>query len=150
MIQKIFLFLVLLFSSIVYATDEKISLSIDNKIYNPHEEINLAFVLNSCSREFKVRPTVDIGSIEMYNPKTLTWISQNNSWEAFPYIEEKMKIRIADVMDRKILLGLELQNIKLGTVTRSDGVSLWISDAYKNYIDILNTGIATEASQSAW
>ena len=145
--NKVFL-LLLLFPIITHA--EGLSFSVGDKIYSSREEINLDFILNSCTQEFKARPTVDVGLVEIYNPKTLIWVSQNNSWEAFPYIEGKIKIRVAGVVDKKVLLGLELQNVKLGTVTKSKGVGLWISDAYKNYIDVLNAGIVAETLPSAW
>lgn len=157
--SRIIFFLVLflfcsIFSRAAFAQDlvlRPTSFSIDDKIYTSKEEIPTTFTLNSCSQELRVRPVVDAGMVEIFNPKSVTWISANSSsWEAFPYVAEKMKVRVTSGVDTKVLLKFEMQNVKIGAVTKSKGLSLWISDALESYINTLNASLIQKAPLSTW
>jgi hypothetical protein len=145
---KIFLLLLLLISGPIYAANAQVTSSIINKVYFSDEELTINFSVNSCRDVVRIKPYVDKGTVEIFNTKTSTWISNNNEWEKFPVLEPKMRLRVRNVSDQKVLLGFELQNTRLGTLTKSKGFTIWISDGLKDYIRRLNTQIAQETSQS--
>jgi hypothetical protein len=139
--------LVLLFP--IFANAASIlNFSFANKIYSSDDQLILNFLLNSCRQQFKIRPTTDIGKVEIFNQKTLTWIGQNEPWDKFPFVQEKMRIRFSNIQNKKVLLKIESQNVLLGEITASKELPIWISDAYKDYINSVNENIALQTSQS--
>lgn len=116
-------------------------LSIQAKYYKPLEEIETAFSVPSCAEDYKVKVGSNLGHAEIFNPARSKWIQNGLSWEDYPKLASKMKIRVFGVTESGVNLEFQTQNTESGDISKSEPVTIWLSGAYDDYIETLNKNI---------
>jgi len=137
----ILLFFLLLFFKTAYA-QQYFDFNLNKKYVYQDRELEVQFLYDFegyTEENFIVRPKIDRGSIEIYDPTKNIWINHSDLWTNMPNLAKNMKVRPSLVGKSEIFF--EIQNTTDAKIYETGKKTIWGGNIFGNYIEKINKNI---------
>lgn len=140
----IFIALIVFYRILCIAENNYFDFSLNRYLIDENKEtvVNFKYKLEGYDEKlFLVKPFIENGIIEVFNPENNLWVSSFSLVSDLPNIQKEMLIRIKGFGTEKTELYFEILNLSNGQVYITPKKYVWSKKVYEKYLEDLNKKI---------
>ena len=140
----IFIALIVFYRILCIAENNYFDFSLNRYLIDENKEtvVNFKYKLEGYDEKlFLVKPFIENGIIEVFNPENNLWVSSFSLVSDLPDIQKEMLIRIKGFGTEKTELYFEILNLSNGQVYITPKKYVWSKKVYEKYLEDLNKKI---------
>ena len=142
-------FLCLFFLSGFATAQSSIDIVFDRTFVLNNQEFYVALLTKNLDKcQFRVRPFIEHGLIEIFNFESSVWVAGDDQWSNMPSACGEVKLKISAASVARNLVGFYIQNRYSGTVIKTATKYIWNYKLNSNYLNVVKLYNFTTAINS--